>query len=122
MKKDYNYIAKVEKAIAKKYGKSAILNPKSNWNSEKEKKYLSEVKEFYSRVNCGPDAKKCLYNLTDHDPCSTCGKEYYFMTLRGEVTYLKWGVCFECFVDHIEGREEKWIKNQHKHKESNFNK
>ena len=44
-KKDLNYIAKVEKAIAKKYGDIAIQNPASFWNEEKEKKYLEQLKE-----------------------------------------------------------------------------
>ena len=35
-KKDLNYIAKVEKAIAKKYGDLAIQNPAKFWNEEKE--------------------------------------------------------------------------------------
>ena len=39
-KKDLNYIAKVEKAIAKKYGNIAIQNPASFWDEEKEKKYI----------------------------------------------------------------------------------
>ena len=42
MKKDLDYIARLEKAIEEKYGKEAIINPKSNWTDEKEKQYLSE--------------------------------------------------------------------------------
>ena len=34
--KDLNYIAAVEKAIAKKYGSETIQNPKGNWDDEKE--------------------------------------------------------------------------------------
>lgn len=110
MKKDYNYIAKVESAIAKKYGKKAIQNPKSTWSKEKEKKHLSELKEFYSRAHSAS-----VYNDTRHKsggyaPCSVCGKDYYFITLSGEIAYLKWGVCGECFVDYIEGREEQWLQ------------
>jgi hypothetical protein len=30
-------IAAIEKAIAKKYGKETIQNPRSEWNEEKEK-------------------------------------------------------------------------------------
>jgi len=45
--KDPNYAVKIEQAIAKKYGKEAIVNPKSQWNDEKEKKYLDELKEVY---------------------------------------------------------------------------
>ena len=33
--KDWDYIAKLEKAIAEKYGDEAIANPNSNWDKEK---------------------------------------------------------------------------------------
>ena len=45
--KDYNEIAKYEKAIKDKYGNEAIQNPKKNWDEEKEAKYLEELKSFY---------------------------------------------------------------------------
>ena len=41
--KDWNYIAKLEKAIEKKYGEEAIQNPKGNWDKEKEKEYLNQL-------------------------------------------------------------------------------
>ena len=46
MKKDLNKIAYVEKAIAKKFGQEAIINPKSGWTDEKEEEYLEQLKEF----------------------------------------------------------------------------
>jgi hypothetical protein len=46
MKKDLNYIAKLERAISKKYGEEAIQNPKSTWDPEKEKEYLRQLKEL----------------------------------------------------------------------------
>ena len=36
-KKDWDYIARLEKAIADKYGNEAIQNPASSWDKEKEK-------------------------------------------------------------------------------------
>jgi len=45
--KDPNYAIKVEQAIAEKYGKETVVNPKSGWDDEKEKKYLDELKEVY---------------------------------------------------------------------------
>ena len=47
---DLNKVAQIEKAIAKKYGKEAIANPKSFWTDEKEKEYLqSRVESETSR-------------------------------------------------------------------------
>ena len=44
--KDWNYIAKLEKAISQKYGKLATRNPKSDWDENKEKQYLEQLKEL----------------------------------------------------------------------------
>ena len=48
MKKDLNKIAKIEKAMSKKFGEESIVNPKSGWDDDKEKEYLEDLKEFYS--------------------------------------------------------------------------
>ena len=42
MSNDPNKIAAIEKAIAEKYGKETIQNPKGNWNEIKEKDYLEQ--------------------------------------------------------------------------------
>ena len=44
--KDPDHLIKVEKAIQEKYGDEAIQNPKNNWDKEKEKDYLSQIKEL----------------------------------------------------------------------------
>ena len=41
--KDLNKIAQIEKAIAKKFGKETITNPKSLWTDEKEEEYLEQI-------------------------------------------------------------------------------
>ena len=43
--KDPNYVAKVEQAIAKKYGEDTIQNPRGNWDEEKEKQYIAQSQE-----------------------------------------------------------------------------
>ena len=47
--KDLNYIVKVEKAIAKKYGEEAIQNPRANWNEDKEQDYLEQIKILHKK-------------------------------------------------------------------------
>ena len=42
-------IAAIEKAIAEKYGKEAIQNPKGNWNEAKEKEYIQQSQKFYKK-------------------------------------------------------------------------
>ena len=57
-KKDPNYAVKIEQAITKKYGPEAVQHPKKSWNDEKEKKYLSELKEFYKVKSVEEDIDK----------------------------------------------------------------
>ena len=48
--KDLNHIAAVEKAISEMYGSEAVANPRANWDEEKEKEYLSQMREFYQKI------------------------------------------------------------------------
>ena len=51
--KDPNYAIKVEQAIAKKYGEITVQHPKKEWNDEKEKEYLEDLKGFYRYEESG---------------------------------------------------------------------
>ena len=44
--KDLNRIARLEQAIAKKYGQEAIQNPRRDWNDEKEEEYQEQLKKL----------------------------------------------------------------------------
>ena len=46
MPKDLDYIARLERAISRKYGDEAILNPMANWSEDKEKDYLEQLKSL----------------------------------------------------------------------------
>ena len=41
---DFNRIAKIEQAIAKKYGQEAIENPRKYWDDEKEEEFRAQLK------------------------------------------------------------------------------
>lgn len=106
MKKDLNKIAQIEKAISKKYGKEAIQNPKSNWNEKKEKKYLADVKRFYTRTS--PNMlKKYKHKFKNSCVCEACGKEDYFFSLLDDKSFARWNVCHSCYIDNIQGRPDK---------------
>ena len=49
MSKDPDYIVKVEQAIAKKYGEEAIQHPKAEWDENKEKVYLEQMRDLYKK-------------------------------------------------------------------------
>ena len=56
--KDWDYIAKVEKAISKKYGKETVQNPKASWDEEKEKEY---IRKYYGLTKI--DSEELLEEL-----------------------------------------------------------
>ena len=114
MKKDLDYIARLEKAIREKYGDSAIQNPNGNWTQEKEKKYLKEAQKFKKRKEKnsvtvqkeGFTLKHAPESSTDQSVCPICGS--YSFNTDDDVYMLKFGCCFNCYIQHIEGREERW--------------
>ena len=118
-KKDLNYIAAVEKAITDKYGDDAVRNPKASWDDEREKEYLDQIKELYEKsfkneeyeekidIN-GIKVSKKLLNRESLKKCSTCGvlprKSW------DDICILKFDCCHTCYVQYVEGREERWLE------------
>lgn len=112
--KDLNRIAKIEQAIKEKYGEEAIHNPKGSWNQEKEKKYLDDLKEFYEKNSYSKKTQqekgfklKTRKVKRDHSrTCPVCGS--YSFSSSDDLYMTKFQCCFKCYVQYIEGREERW--------------
>ena len=128
MKKDLNYIAALEKAIAKKYGKEAIINPKSNWTEEKEKEYLEQRTELIKREQKtnekteklekdGFFIPRHLINKTNKRDCPIC--ETYSFNSRDDVYMNKYECCHDCYIQWVENREERWVKGWRPNSETN---
>ena len=114
-KTDLNEIAKIEKAIKEKYGEEAIQNPKNKWDKEKEKKYLKSLERVYSKKlnNSHQIESREGFILKDRtnfeNPKSTCPVCSKFSLLSKDDLYMtKFECCFQCFVQYVEGREERW--------------
>ena len=107
MKKDLdlNDIARFEKAIAKKYGNEAIENPRKHWNDEK-----VELDGFFI-------CKKLLTRETTRRVCPICTT--YSYKIRDDVFMNKFDCCFSCYIQHVEGREERWLTGWRPEKEKN---
>lgn len=117
MKKDLNYIAKLEQAIAKKYGAETIQNPRSTWTQEKEEKYLEEIKQIYKKeiqkstydekiqANGFFVSKKLLTNKEDRT-CPACF--VYSFEQKDDVYMNKYDCCHRCYLKFVEGKEERW--------------
>ncbi len=88
-KLDLNDIARFENAIAKKYGKEAIENPRKHWNDEKEESYKQQIKEMAEKEYASEEkdekveqdgflvSKKLLNRETTKRVCPVC-KTYSF--------------------------------------------
>jgi hypothetical protein len=115
--KDPDHLIKVEKAIQEKYGDEAIQNPKNNWDQKKEKDYLSQIKEASRNEKTkekvevdGVLLPKKLFIKESERTCPVCN--IYSFHGRDDLYMAKFKCCFKCYIQHVEGREEKWLKNQ----------
>ena len=117
--KDLNYVAAVEKAISEKYGAETIDNPKGNWDEEKEKEYLSQMREFYKKTKKneewqekidinGIKVTKKLFNRESLRCCPICG--FFPKKSMDDVCLTKFECCYHCYIKHVEDREERWLK------------
>ena len=117
--KNYNKIAAIEKAIKEKYGAEAVVNPKSDWDENKEKEYLDQMKELYSKNNKkreysekidvdGIKISKKLLNRESLKNCPICNA--FPKGVKDDVSLIKFKCCNGCFVKFVEGREERWLK------------
>ena len=115
-KKDPNYVVKVEKAISKKYGEETIQNPKKHWNDEKEKEYLEQLKDLYKDQQLKEDhdreeingifIPKKLLNKESDRSCPVCNT--YSFKSNDDVYMLKFDCCEKCYIQWVEGREDRW--------------
>jgi len=122
--KDPNHLIKVEKAIQEKYGAETVQNPKTNWDQEKEKEYLQQIKKISKLEQ--PKEKlevegvlmpKKLFRKESKRTCPTC--KVYSFDMKDDMYMAKFKCCFKCYVQHVEGREEKWLKKLQKKSSKN---
>jgi len=117
--KDPNRIAAIEKAISQKYGNEAIQNPRANWDENKEKEYLAQMKELYNKIKSNDEARdkidingikvsKKLLNKESLRNCPVCGS--FPKRSMDDVCITKFECCSKCYLQYVEGREERWLK------------
>jgi len=116
-KTDPNYEIKIEKAIAEKYGEETVQHPSKNWDEDKERDYLEQLKELASKVKRltektekmevqGVLISKKLLNRDSNRVCSVC--DTYSFDKRDDVYMSKYDCCNGCHIQWIEGREKRW--------------
>ncbi|HHZ96526.1 MAG TPA: hypothetical protein EYN67_13465 [Flavobacteriales bacterium] len=120
------YIAKLEQAITQKYGVEAINNPRRFWSPDKEKEYIQqslEERQKFAKLSDIQDKveqdgflinKKLL--TRDHNrTCPVC-KKYSFRP-KDDLYMNKFEACFECYIQYVEDREERWATGWRPNKE-----
>ena len=114
MEKDPNYIPKLEKAIAKKYGEEATHNPSRFWDEEKEKDYITQSQQAqrkFAKLAESQDKveqdgfliNKKLLTRENNRSCPIC-KRYSFHP-RDDLYMNKFEACFKCYIDYVEDRQ-----------------
>ena len=117
MKNDLNDIAAVEKAISKKYGDDAIVNPKSTWDSAKEEQYIEQLKKIaemdLESAKKPPKAElngfllsEKLINKQSERTCPVC--DTYSFNKKDDLYMNRFECCLKCYINYVEGREERW--------------
>ena len=115
--KDPNYVVKIEKAIADKYGEETIQNPKSFWTDEKERQYVKQLKYLYKRSSEKDDLQvevngvfipEKLITKESKRSCPVCNT--YSFKSNDDVYMAKFDCCEKCYIQWVEGREERWLK------------
>ena len=116
--KDPNYIAKLEQAIAKKYGNETIQNPRGNWDETKEKDYEDQIKKLSEKEQMIEEqdemvevdgvllSKKLFTRESTKRTCPVC-TEYSFK-IRDDVFMNKFDCCYKCYIQWVDGREDSW--------------
>lgn len=117
--KDYEYIATVERAIEEKYGEETIQHPRANWDEDKEKQYLEQIKDLQQKQRKISEAKdkvevdgflmskKLLTREVASRTCPVCSS--FSFSVKDDVYMNKFDCCFSCYVKWVENREERWL-------------
>jgi len=119
-KKNWDRIAKIEKAVKEQYGDDAIKNPKADWTDEAEAQYLEQLKLLAEKerlwrsktekveVGEGVFVSKKLLNTEDRavKVCPVC-KSYSFNP-KDDLYMNKFQCCWSCYIDYVQNREERW--------------
>ena len=116
--KDWNLVAKIEQKVKEKYGEEAIKSPAQGWTDEQEEEHLEKLKIAATKSREAEDKKekveiadgvfvsKKLLMKGSSRTCPVCG--VYSFNKQDDVYMSKFHCCFKCYIDYVEGREDRW--------------
>jgi len=101
-KTDPDYLFKLERAIAAKYGEETIVSLKSNWSEEDEDLYQESLRKILESSHKEPEYEKGngfiirkRKKVEEKRVCSSCGR--YSLSHRDSLYLNKYNLCEECF-------------------------
>lgn len=125
--KDWNLVAKIEQKIKEKYGEEAIKSPAQGWTDEQEEEHLEKLKIAALKSREAEDKKEKV-EITDgvfvtkkllmkgsNRTCPVCTT--YSFNKQDDVYMSKFQCCFACYIDYVEGREDRWKSGWRPNKE-----
>ena len=127
-KKDWNLVAKIEQKIKEKYGEEAIKSPAQDWTDEQEERHLeklqqaalkkrnNETKQEKVEVSDGVFVTKKLLMKESNRTCPVCST--YSFDKKDDLYMSKFECCFKCYIDDVEGREDRWKSGWRPNKEN----
>lgn len=116
--KDPDRIARIEKAIAQKYGSEAVDNPRKYWDDQKEESYKEQLKVLAEKersfqeseekyeVNGILVSKKLINREFVRRDCPVC--ETFSFNIKDDAYMSKYDCCYNCYIQWVDGREERW--------------
>ena len=117
MKKDWDTIAAVERAIAERYGKNTVQDFRAEWGQEKEQEYLEQI-QTHRKLKDSRTAnvetiskgdiviKKRIRKHKASRTCPVC-KTYSFSG-RDDLYMNRFDCCEQCYIFFVVNREERW--------------
>lgn len=116
---DLDEVANLERAISRKWGDESVQNPRSFWNENKEEVFKEQLQELNKKELNSYDKETKIeqdgFLVTEKlitrgklfiDKCPICLKQS--TTARDDVYIKKFDCCFGCYVQWVEGREDRW--------------
>ncbi len=126
--KDWNLVAKIEKKIKEKYGEDAVKSPSQDWTDEQEEEHLKKLKiaalkakkanskKEKVEVSEGVFISKKLLTKESNRTCPVCS--VYSFNKKDDLYMNKYSCCWSCYIDYVEGREDRWLSGWRPNKEN----
>lgn len=123
-KKDY-----LLQMIKERYGKNALIDPRATGSGLDEEEIRKQLLKFDEKVRKARRknekvekngffiSKGVLKRANVERVCPVCNT--FSFSTYDDVYMMRFKCCFECYIQHVDGREKQWLENLKKNEENN---